>query len=87
MGKPKREWVVGVVFLKQILLIFGGPLQLLLLRYTAEYLQVTWVILKCYSVSARAKKIFQKRTVFVFTKSWSRDQLMQKAYSPFSHLP
>ena len=23
-GKPKREWVARVVFLKQILLIFGG---------------------------------------------------------------
>ena len=23
--------------------------------------------------------MFQKRTVFVFTESWSRDQLMQKA--------
>ena len=28
--------------------------------------------------SARANKIFQKRTVFVFTESWSCDQLMQK---------
>ena len=25
--------------------------------------------------------MFQKRTVFAFTESWSRDQLMQKAYS------
>ena len=24
--------------------------------------------------------MFQKRTVFVFTESWSRDQLTQKAY-------
>ena len=24
--------------------------------------------------------MFQKRTVFVFTESWLRDQLMQKAY-------
>jgi len=24
--------------------------------------------------------MFQKRTVFEFTKSWSRDQPMQKAY-------
>ena len=33
-----------------------------------------------YALSARANKLFQKRTVFVFTESWSRDQLMQKAY-------
>ena len=24
--------------------------------------------------------MFQKRTVFMLTESWSRDQLMQKAY-------
>ena len=34
-----------------------------------------------YALSARANKIFQKQTVFVFTESQSRDQLMQKAYS------
>ena len=34
-----------------------------------------------YALSARADKIFQKPTVFVFTESQSRDQLMQKAYS------
>ena len=32
-----------------------------------------------YALSARASKIFQKRTVFAFTESQSRDQLMQKA--------
>ena len=31
-------------------------------------------------LSARANKIFQKRTVLMFTESWSRDQLIQKAY-------
>ena len=25
--------------------------------------------------------MFQKRTLFVFTESWSRDQLMEKAYN------
>ena len=34
-----------------------------------------------YALSARANKIFQKPTVFVFSESQSRDQLMQKAYS------
>ena len=34
-----------------------------------------------YALSARANKIFQKQTVFVFTESQSRDQLMQKACS------
>ena len=33
-----------------------------------------------YALSALAIKIFQKQIVFVFAKSWSRDQLMQKAY-------
>ena len=28
----------------------------------------------------RANKIFRKRTVFLSTESWSRDQLVQKAY-------
>ena len=43
----------------------------------AENLQAT---LFEYALSAHANKIFQKWTVFVFTESWSRDQLMQKAY-------
>ena len=30
--------------------------------------------------------MFQERTVFVFTKSWLRDQLMQKAYTPYSQM-
>ena len=30
--------------------------------------------------------MFQERTVFVFTKSWLRDQLMQKAYTPYSQV-
>ena len=34
-----------------------------------------------YALSARANKIFQKQTVFVFTESQSHDQLIQKAYS------
>ena len=33
-----------------------------------------------FNISARSNKIFQKRTVFVLTESWSRDQLMQKAW-------
>ena len=32
------------------------------------------------ALSAHVNKIFQNRTVFVFIESWSRDQLMQKAY-------
>ena len=44
----------------------------------AENLQVTWF---WYALSARANKILQKQTLFVFTEIWSRDQLMQKAYS------
>ena len=36
----KRGWMAKVVFLIQMLPIFGGPLQSLLLRYTAENSQV-----------------------------------------------
>ena len=36
----KRDWMAKVVFLIQMLPIFGGPLQSLLLRYTAENSQV-----------------------------------------------
>ena len=32
------------------------------------------------ALSDHANKIFQKQTAFVFTESWSRDQLLQKAY-------
>ena len=32
------------------------------------------------ALSACANKSFQKGTVFVFTESWSRDQVMQRAY-------
>ena len=43
----------------------------------AENLQAT---LFQYAFSAHANNIFQKWTVFVFTESWSHDQLTQKAY-------
>ena len=49
----------------------------LLLWYTAEYLQVTYLL---YALSVPASKIFLEQAVFVFTESWSRDQLLQKAY-------
>ena len=45
---------------------FWRPLQSLLLRYTAENAQVAQF---SYALSACANKIFQKRTVFVFTES------------------
>ena len=52
----------------------------------AEKLQVTKFK---NALSAGANKIFQKRTVFVFIESWSRDQLMQEAYfyAQKFHLP
>ena len=31
----------------------------------------------------RKRKVILWGTAFLFTESWSRDQLMQKAYSPF----
>ena len=56
---------------------FQWLLQLLLFRYTAEYLQVTY---SYYALSVPANKIIQKRTVLLFIKTWSCDQLLQKAY-------
>ena len=56
---------------------FRRPLQSLLLRYTAENSQVTYFY---YALSPCANTIFQKLTVFVFTKSWSRDQVMKRAH-------
>ena len=56
---------------------FRRPLQLILLRYTAENSQVTYF---WYALSPCANTIFQKLTVFVFTESWSRDQVMKRAY-------
>ena len=69
------RWQLRAVFLIQILLIFSGhcncyfwdiPLKVYRLPYFNMLFQ------------RRANKIFQKRTVFMFTKSWSHDQLMQK---------
>ena len=37
--------------------------------------------------SVCANNIVQKRTVFVLTESWSRDQLLQKAYSTSTGFP
>ena len=51
---------------------FQRPLQSL---YTAENLLVTKI---WYALSFPTEKIFQKRTIFVFTESWSRDPLLQK---------
>ena len=51
-------------------------LQSLLLRYTAENVQVTKFQ---YALSVPANKMFQMRTVFAFIEKSSRDQLMQKA--------
>ena len=78
-GKPfKPDWMVKVVFLIQILLIFGGRCN----RYSwATRLKIhRFPNFNNYALSAQANQIFQKRTVFVFTESWSRDQLMQKTF-------
>ena len=55
---------------------FQRPLQSL---YTAENLLVTKI---WYALSFPTEKIFQKRTIFVFTESWSRDPLLQKKKNP-----
>ena len=76
-GKPlKRDWVARVDFPKQILLIIGGRCD----RYFWDIRQKIYNKKKIYAFSVPANKTFWKRTVFVFTKSWSRDQVMQKAY-------
>ena len=56
---------------------FQWLLQLLLFRYMAEYLQVIYFY---YALSVPANKIIQKQTVLLFIKTWSCDQLLQKAY-------
>ena len=43
----------------------------------AENVQVTKFK---YALSAGANKMFQNQIVFVFTESWSHDQLLQRAY-------
>jgi len=64
---------------------FRWLLQLLFFRNTAKRLQVANFY---YALSVSANIIFQKRTIFVFSESWSRDQLLQKAYScPRSRRP
>ena len=45
---------------------FQRPLQSLLLRCTAENLQVTKIE---YALSVTANKLFKKRAIFVFTES------------------
>ena len=42
-------------------------------RHTAENLQVSKIE---YALSVLANKLFQKRAIFVFTESSSRDQLL-----------
>ena len=57
---------------------FRRPLQSLLLRYTAENL----VRLPNFNVLFQLvlTNFFQKWTVFVFTESWLRDQVIPRAY-------
>ena len=77
-GKPLNlDWLAKVVFRIHILLIFVG--------HCNRYFWNIW--LKNYRLSnfdmlflVPTKIIFPKWIVFVFTKSWSRDQLLQKAY-------
>ena len=61
-------------FLIQILLIFSGRCNCYFdtrdWKFTG-YQKLIW-----YALSAPANKHFQKRTIFVFAESWSRDQLL-----------
>ena len=66
-----------VVFLTQILLIFYSRCN----GYFGDtQLKIHRLPNFNNALSACAKNVFQKRTVFAFTESWSCDQLMQKVY-------
>ena len=52
-------------------------LNILLKLIAFENLQFAYFV---YALLFSANKIFQKQTIFVFTVSWSHDQLLQKAY-------
>ena len=76
-GRPlMHDWVVRVVFLIQILLIAIA---------ITTFETYSWKFTGCLILIC-SKKIFQKRTVFEFIESWSRDQLMQKAVRIFFSL-
>ena len=82
--KPlKHDWVGRVVFLIQILLFFAGGCNCCFWDIWLKIFRSP--NFNNYAHSACASKHFPKHTVFVFTKSWSgdqlRNQLMQKAYS------
>ena len=81
--KPlKHDWVGRVVFLIQILLLFAGGCNCCFWDIWLKIFRSP--NFNNYAHSACASKRFPKHTVFVFTKSWSgdqlRNQLMQKAY-------
>ena len=77
-GKPcKRDWVGKAVFLLQMLLTFDGRCNRCFEIYGWKF---SGYLIQC-ALSACANKIFQKWTAFVFTESWSPDQVMQRVYS------
>ena len=76
-GKPcKRDWMAKFVYLKQMFPTFGGRCN----RYFWD-IQLKLLRLPNFNMLLQpVQDIFQKWTVFVFTESWSRDQVMQRAY-------
>ena len=70
--KPwKRDWVAKVVFLIEVLLTFGG-------RYNCFFWDTRMKILRLLNFNMLFQLVHW--TVFVFTESRSRDQVMQRAY-------
>ena len=78
----KRDWMAKAVYLIQMLPTFSGHCN----RYFWDIrLEILRLPVPYFTLSACANKIFQKWIVFVFTESWSRDQVMQRAYSNCAH--
>ena len=79
LRKTTQAWLGGKsLFFSYNLSNFLRPMQSLLLRNTPKIYRLP--NFNNYALSLPANRIFQKRTVFVFTESSSRDQLLQKAY-------
>ena len=79
LEKPlKRDWLARVCFSLTIFLIFGGRCNRFFWEIRLKIYR--WLNFNNNALSLPANRIFQKQTVFVFTESLSRDQLLQKAY-------
>ena len=77
-GKPcKCDYMAKVVFLKQMLPTFSGHCNRYFWDIGLKIIRLPNFDMLFQLVLA---KFFQKWTVLMFTESWSRDQVMQRAY-------